>query len=106
MSDYYNRYAQFTINNNAVTVPFVKIPEKLTDKFVVYKRNRSRLDKISQDKYGTPYFGFLILAANPEYGGLEWNIPDNASLRVPFPLNLSMSDYKSAVKKILSYYGE
>jgi hypothetical protein len=106
MSSYYNRYAQFIANNTAVTVPFVKIPEKLTDLFVVYKLNRSRLDKISQDKYETPYFGFLIMAANPEYGGLEWNIPDNASVRVPYPLDQSISDYKAALKVKLSYYGE
>lgn len=106
MSSYYNRYDQFTSNGTAVSVPFVKLPEKATDTFVVYKQNRSRLDKISQDKYNSPYFGWLIMLANPEYGGLEWLIPDNATLRVPFPLDQSMSYYKTAMALKLSYYGE
>jgi len=106
MSSYYNRYNQFTNNGNGVTVPYVHLPEKETDLFVVYKVGRSRMDKVSQDKYGTPYFGWLILLANPEYGGLEWNIPDNASIRVPYPLDQSMSDYKAVMKLKLAYYGE
>jgi hypothetical protein len=103
--NYVNRYASFVVNNNSVTVPFVKLPEKGTDTFVTYKIGKSRLDKISDDKYGTPYFGWLILVANPEYGGLEWNIPDNALLRVPYPLDASIRDYNTVMKIKLNYYG-
>jgi hypothetical protein len=106
MSSYFNRYTQFTSNDTAITVPYVHLPEKISDIFVVYNQGKSRLDKISDDKYGTPYFGWLIMLANPEYGGLEWNIPDNAAIRVPYPLDASMADYKAAMKLKLAYYGE
>lgn len=104
MSNYVNRYSKFVINNQSISVPFIKLPEKGTDDFTTYKIGKSRLDKISDDKYGAPYFGFLILVANPEYGGLEWNIPDNALLRIPFPLEQSLKDYDFAMKQRLSYY--
>jgi hypothetical protein len=53
------------------------------------------MDKISQQYYGTPTFGWLILAANPIFGGVEWNIPDAAILTIPFPLVSSLQEYKS-----------
>lgn len=105
MADYYNRYGGFNINEVSTSVPFVKIPEKATDKFIVYKVGKTRLDKVSQEEYGTPYFGFLILLANPEYSE-EKKIPDQAALRVPFPLKDSIRDYKNALNLILRYYGE
>jgi hypothetical protein len=92
------------VNNQSISVPFVKLPEKGTDIFVTYKIGKSRLDKISDDKYGTPYFGYLIMLANPEYGGLEWDIPDNALLRIPFPLEQSLKDYDVAMKFKMNYY--
>ena len=70
-----------------------------------YKKNVSRLDKISQDYYGSPYFGWLIMLANPEYGGLEWNIPNGALLAIPFPLTASIQDYEANLKKYFFYYG-
>ena len=55
--------------------------------------------------YDTPYFGWLILQANPEYGGQEWNIKDGRILRIPFPLTVSLQDYKSELDKHFLYYG-
>ena len=104
MSNYVNRYSKFIVNNQSISVPFVKLPEKGTDIFVTYKIGKSRLDKISDDKYGVPYFGYLIMLANPQYGGLEWNIPDNALLRVPFPLDQSLKDYDVVMKQRMNYY--
>lgn len=104
MSNYVNRYSKFIVNNESISVPFINLPEKGTDIFVTYKIGKSRLDKISDDKYGTPYFGWLIMVANPEFGGLEWNIPDNALLRVPFPLDQSLKDYDVNMKLRMNYY--
>ena len=73
---YYNRYKDFLINGEQTVVPFVRIPSKPTDKKYIYREGRSRLDKISQEIYSTPYFGWLIMVANPNFGGLESNIPD------------------------------
>jgi hypothetical protein len=102
---YYNRYDEFLINGEQTVVPFVQLPQKTTDKVYVYKLARTRLDKVSQDFYGTPFFGWLILQANPQYGGLENTIPDGAILIIPFPLLPSLQDYKSAINNHFYYYG-
>ncbi len=105
MMKYYNRYNTFLINGVQTTVPFVKIPPKTTDKVYIYKIGKSRLDKISQEIYSTPYFGWLILQANPQFGGLENNITDCAILTVPFPLESSLLDYKNQLDNYFYYYG-
>ena len=85
MEQYYNRYKEFLINGQQTIVPFVSLPSKGTDQRYIYRVAVSRLDKISQQYYNSPFFGWLILQANPEYGGLEWNIPDNSIITIPFP---------------------
>jgi hypothetical protein len=105
MDLYYNRYQNFVINGEQTVVPFVPLPSKTTDKRYIYKEGRSRLDKVSQDYYGTPYFGWIIMQANPEFGGLESNIYDGALLTVPFPLIASLQDYKTALDNYFFYYG-
>lgn len=102
---YYNRYSNFLVNGEQTVVPFVKIPSKTTDKRYIYRTGRSRLDKISQEFYGSPYFGWLILMANPRYGGLENNIPDNSLLFIPYPLTASLQDYNNALETYFFYYG-
>jgi len=102
---YYNRYSNFLVNGEQTVVPFVKIPSKTTDKRYIYRTGRSRLDKISQEFYESPYFGWLILAANPKYGGLENNIPDNSLLFIPYPLTASLQDYNNALDNYFFYYG-
>jgi len=102
---YWNRYSDFLLNGEQTVVPFVKIPSKTTDKRYIYRTGRSRLDKISYEFYDSPYFGWLILAANPQYGGLEKNITDGALLFIPYPLNASIQDYKTALDNHFFYYG-
>jgi hypothetical protein len=106
MSQYINRYKFFFENSQPLTVPFLELPVKATDEYDVYRKNKSRLDKLSQDHYGAPYFGWLIMQANPQYGGLEWDIPDNALLRIPKPLLSSLQDYKQALETHTFYYGK
>jgi len=103
---YWNRYSDFLINGEQTVVPYVSLPQKSTDKAYIYKVAQSRLDKVSQEYYGTPLFGWLILQANPSVGGLEFTIPDNSYLRIPFPLITSLQDYKSGVELYNLYYGE
>jgi hypothetical protein len=106
MSDlYFNRYINFLINGEQTVVPFVKLQSKSSDRKYFYKLGVSRLDKISQEFYGTPFFGWLILLANPEYGGLEWNIPDNGLLTIPYPLVASVQDYEAELNNYFFYYG-
>jgi hypothetical protein len=65
--NYYNRYGDFLINGSPTVVPFLKLPQRSTDQRYVYRVNQSRLDKVSYEKYRTPYFSWLILAANPTF---------------------------------------
>jgi len=102
---YYNRYNNFVINGNQTVVPYVNLPSKSSDKRYIYRVGQSRLDKISQQYYGTPYFGWLILMANPKYGGQEWYINDGAILTIPFPLIASLQDYNNQLDNHFFYYG-
>ena len=83
----------------------MSIAQKTTDKTYIYKVARSRLDVVSQEFYNSPYFSWLILQANPQFGGLENNIYDGAVLIIPFPLLPSLQDYKSALDEYFYYYG-
>jgi hypothetical protein len=103
---YYNRYEDFTIDGEFKIVPGINIPIKNSDRYVVYKKNKTRLDKICNETYGTPLFGWLIMLANPTVGGLEFQIPDNFILRIPYPLINSLQDYKRNVELYKLYYGE
>lgn len=105
VNQYYNRYTDFLINGQQTVVPFVQLPLKSSDKSYIYKVGRSRLDIVSQEFYNTPYFGWLILQANPEFGGLENNIYDGAILTIPYPLIPSLQDYNAAVDNYFYYYG-
>jgi len=102
---YYDRYQKFLINGNQTTVPFVRLSPRSTDQKYIYRRGQSRLDKMSYEKYGSPYFGWLIMAANPIYGGLEMNIPDGTILIIPYPLTAALQDYNSALETHFFYYG-
>ena len=103
---YYNRYSQFLNNGEQEVVPYINLPVKSTDKNYIYKVGQSRLDKISQQFYGTPFFGWLIMLSNPLAGSVEAEIPDNFRLRIPKPLVTTLQDYKKSVDLYKLYYGE
>jgi len=106
MAQYFDRYSDFSIGNNKIVpLPGIKIPEQGTDKYVVYRKGRTRLDKISNDYYNNPYSGWLILLANPQFGGLEFNIPDTTVLRVPFPFDSALTRYNNSVDTYKTLYG-
>jgi hypothetical protein len=106
MNQYFNRYEFFLEDGEFKIVPGVEIPPKSSDKFMQYKKGKDRLDKVSQEHYNTPLFGWLIMLANPKVGSLEFEIPDNTLLRIPFPLVNSLQDYKKNVELYKLYYGE
>jgi len=93
---YYDRYQKFRIDNTIKVLPFIKIPKQSTDILIEYK-NKTRLDIVSNTYYGVPYYSWLILQANPEYGGLEFDIPEGAVIRVPFPLITALQNYQQAL---------
>jgi len=102
---YYNRYAMFLQNGQQTVVPYVNVASKSSDKKHIYRFGQSRLDKISQQYYNSPLFGWLIMQANPRYSGMESNIPDGAVLTIPYPLLTSVQEYKSAIDNHFLYYG-
>tara|TARA_R110000824_G_scaffold75050_5_gene190614 strand:- start:1028 stop:1345 length:318 start_codon:yes stop_codon:yes gene_type:complete len=102
---YYNRYNEFIVNGDYTIVPHIKIPTKSSDRKISYKVGKTRLDKLSQQFYDSPYYSWLIMQANPSYGGQEWNIPDGAIITVPFPLMQSLGDYKTNLDQYFLYYG-
>ncbi|MCX6744909.1 MAG: hypothetical protein NTX82_05275 [Candidatus Parcubacteria bacterium] len=105
MAQYYDRYKSFKINTGIEPIPGIIIPQSNTDKSVVYKKGQSRLDKISNDYYNNPYSGWMIMQANPQFGGLEFNIPDGALIRVPYPFGEAVSRYITQVTKHKQLYG-
>lgn len=103
---YFDRYQYFIDNGEFKIVPGLEIPIKATDRYYQFKKNKDRLDKISQEFYGSPTFGWLIMMANPSSGLNEFEIKDNFTLRIPFPLVSTLQDYKRAVELYNLYYGE
>lgn len=106
MARYNDRYSKFRNNGQMHTIPGIKIPVESSDKVAIYKQGQSRLDKLSNLYYNNPYSGWIILLANPEFGGLEFNIPDSTPLRIPFPYDSAISRYITEVQNHLDLYGE
>lgn len=86
MAKYYDRYKFYRDNGSVRTVHGITINERPTDIRYKYEIGNDRLDKLSQDYYGTPFYNWLILKANPQYGAIEFDIPDGVIIRIPFPL--------------------
>ncbi len=102
---YFDRYKQFKVNGQSKPMPGIYIPPKATDKEILYKLGETRLDILSQEYYGNPYHGWLILSANPKFGGLEWEIPDRTPIIVPFPFKDAIARYQQQVNRHITLYG-
>lgn len=104
----FDRYSSFKANGKIGVVPFVQIRPKGTDKYIMYDKRVTRLDKISYDFYNNPNYGWLIMQANPEYGSIENFIPDGVTLRIPYPLEETINIYLNDIiaYKELNGYGE
>lgn len=94
----FDRYSQFR-GNSTMIVPFGEIPEKSTDIKIIFNKGDKRLDQISYQYYNDPSFAWLIMQANPQYGSLEYNIPDKVELRIPYPLDITLSDYRRSIEQ-------
>lgn len=105
MAQYFDRYSKFRINGTVKNVPFIKIPLRNTDYYTTYRAGQTRLDSLSYQYYEDPNYGWLILQANPGYGGLEFLIPDNTVLRIPYPLPTVLSQYNTDLERYDQLYG-
>ena len=101
----YSRYKNFVKNGTVKMVPFIAIPKRSSDYYMYYKVGESRLDLVSYEYYGDPNYDWLIMQANPQYGSLEFKIPNNALLRIPYPLDVVISQYNSDIEKYNELYG-
>jgi hypothetical protein len=46
------------------------------------------------------------MLANPQFGGLEFNIPDNTLIRIPFPFDSAVERYSTEIRNYKLLYGE
>ena len=107
MAEYYNRYTKFSVEGQVLErVPFLKIPVSAGDVYVTFNKNKMRMDMLSYKHYGDPNYGWLILQANPEYGGFEFSIPDGVEIRIPYPLDSAISRYESSANAWLNEHND
>ena len=94
---YYDRYQKFRKDGEIEIVPGIKITKENTDIYLLYDKNKMRMDTLSYKYYGDPDYGWLILQANPHVGSMEYLIEDGAVVRVPYPLTTAISRYEQAI---------
>ena len=100
----FDRYAQFRTGDGFEIVPFGEVPRKGTDRYEIYKKGQTRLDQLSYQYYNSADYAWLIMQANPQYGSLEYNIPDGVELRIPYPLNNAIDAYQNSIEKYNKLY--
>ena len=54
--------------------------------------------------YGDASYDWLIMMANPQYGSMEFDIPNGTILRIPYPLNITLELYNKAVEHYNELY--
>lgn len=101
----YDRYRLFRREGTIGIVPAVVLSKKSTDYYEKYVQGFTRLDILSNTYYGNPNYDWLIMMANPEYGSMEFNIPNNAVIRIPYPLDITIQEYETKIKKYFEMYG-
>jgi hypothetical protein len=94
----YDRYNMFRVNGDTLKVPFIPIPIKGSDYYETYEKGKTRLDILSYQYYKNPDYAWLIMQANPQYGSIEYLIPDKAQIRIPYPLNTTLTMYEEDIE--------
>ena len=105
MAQYYDRYEKFRENGEVKPLHGIKLPVAPNDRQATGKCGRTRMDKLSQEDYGNPYDGLLLMLANPQWGGMEVDIPDNTVIRIPFPFTNAVDRYILGVNRHKELYG-
>lgn len=101
----YSRYKKFTSNGTVRLVPFIKIPKKSSDQYETYIQGSTRLDRLSYKYYNDCNYDWLILQANADIASLEFLIPDGTELRIPYPLDTTLTQYINDVDTYETLYG-
>jgi hypothetical protein len=107
MGQYFDRYQAFRVNNTINPIPGIQLgtDSSSADKQIIYVQGTTRFDKLSQTYYQNPWCGWLIMLANQQYGGLEFKIPDQSIITIPFPFESGIDRYITAVNKYQMLYG-
>jgi hypothetical protein len=91
-NSYLINYQQSVLDN----MPPISIDQRGTDKRVTYDKNLTRLDRLAGDIYEDETLWKIILWANPEYD-LEFDIPDNTVIRIPWPKEDVLTEVMSKI---------
>lgn len=94
----YDRYNRFRINGDTLFPPFIPIPVRESDYYEIYEKGKTRFDILSYQYYRNPDYAWLIMQANPQYGSIEFLIPDKAQIRIPYPLSEVLSQYENDIE--------
>lgn len=92
----FNFYSLLKNADKLKDMPAVQIKKRSTDRSVLYNKNKTRLDVIAGDVYGDETMWKLILWANEQYF-IEFDIPDNTVIRVPYPLNDVLNEISQTI---------
>jgi hypothetical protein len=101
MAEYYDRYKEFRIDGQILKVPLTLISHSDTDLFITFDKSKMRMDTLSYKYYGDANYGWLLMMANPQFGSMEFEIPDKVLFRIPYPLQNALVRYEEDVKKVL-----
>ena len=101
-----SRYNEFINDGKCEYVPFIEIPKQASDYYVMFDSNVMRMDTLSYQYYKNPNYGWVILQANPEYGSLEFSIPNGTIIRIPYPIENVLNAYNEDIKKYKQIYGD
>ena len=99
----YDRYNRFRANGDTVFPPFITIPVREGDYYEVYEKGKTRLDILSYQYYRDPDYAWLIMQANPQLGSIEYLIPDKSQLRIPYPLNVVLSQLEHDIEQYKTF---
>lgn len=101
----YNRYSKLNIDGRIRKMPPIKLSEKASDLYETYERNISRLDNLSYKYYNDPNYDWLILLANQDIADMEYDIPDNTIIRIPYPLSITLDEINNKIDAYNVLYG-
>lgn len=101
----YNRYGKLSSDGIAKLMPGIKIPVKDSDESIIWNSQTHRLDDLSYKYYGIATEGWLIKMANLEYGTDEFDYPDGALIRIPYPYTSSLQSFIDALNRYDNQFG-
>ena len=101
MAEYYDRYKPFRVDGGIKKIPFIKIANASSDLIITFDKSKMRMDTLSYKYYGDANYGWLLMMANPQYGSMEFEIPDKVLFRIPYPLQTAIARYEEEVKNVL-----